>query len=141
MFLTVIPSAINLSYTSSGLAVEDVLDVTAGSPVSVTCSVVGSKPTAEIFWMFKGIKLSPDGTQDNITNELDQRLTDSTSSVTLTGISLDHHGALLSCRAVIPPDSIETMVTVTIDVKGRPIHRKFNVRNMFYVLLLHIPFF
>ena len=117
--MKVIPSSVDLLYSSSALEDEGILNVTVGSPVSVACNVVGSKPIAEIFWNFDGIQLPPDETQENTTNALDPRLAESTSSVTLEGLSLNHHGALLSCRAVIPPDSLETTATVTLNVKGR----------------------
>ena len=118
IFFEVIPSSVDLLYSSSGVKADGILNVTVGSPVSVTCNVVGSKPAANIFWNFDGIQLPPDGTQENTTNELDLRLTDSASSVTLTGISLDHQGAVLICCAEIPPNSIETTTNVTLNVKG-----------------------
>ena len=135
-FLKVKPSFVDLSYSSSGLEVGGVLNVTVGSPVSITCNVVGSKPIAEIFWNLDGIELLPDGTQENTTNALDPRLADSTSNMTLTGLSLDHHGASLSCRAVIPPDSIGTTATATLNVKGNPGNIQCSTRRRFsyYVL-------
>ena len=95
------------------------LDVIAGSSVGVTCSVEGSKPEADIMWALDGTNATPDGLQQDTTNPQDSRLTDSTSTLTLRDLSWDHHAAVLSCRAVIPPDSTEATVTVTLDVKGK----------------------